>query len=207
MKAVKTIKNITTVLVFLLINGCASIISSDHQTMSFNSTPDNAEVYIDGRLVGRTPVTVSLKKTTTTNFEFRKEGYFPFNNHMEYGLNGWFWGNILFGGLFGSTTDSLTGAAYEYDENSYFIKLNPINLDSTTYPIKRKIKQLIVNFEHDLRLELVRGEGEYVNSLLELLEVSDSEYSDSINTLAKLSHGNPNVMVFTNTVLDFYDIK
>ena len=44
------------------------------------------------------------------------------NSHIE----PWFWGNILSGGVFGSTTDSSTGAMWKYDETVVVILLAQI---------------------------------------------------------------------------------
>ena len=40
--------------------------------------------------------------------------------------NPWFWGNILFGGVFGSTTDGLSGSVHEYSPSQFFITLVPM---------------------------------------------------------------------------------
>ena len=125
---------------------------------------------------------------------------------MEHSFNPWVLGNILAGGsgLFSTTTDHANGSAIKYDEDSYLVTLEPLNNNSTTYPIKRKVKQIIVNFNHDLRLELVYGHGQNIDALLELLEIPELERESNINTLAKLSIGNPDGIAFANTVVEFY---
>ncbi len=47
------------------LTGCASIMDGTKQTVGFSSNPSNASVTIDGRSLGKTPLTEELTKRTT----------------------------------------------------------------------------------------------------------------------------------------------
>jgi uncharacterized protein YceK len=56
-------------------SGCATIFTGDSEKVSFVSDPAGAEVYVDGTLRGKTPVTIDLDKSRMYAVEVRKEGY------------------------------------------------------------------------------------------------------------------------------------
>ena len=62
----------------------------------------------------------------------RKEGYKEFSTTMSTTLNGWFFGNIVLGGLPGSTTDAATGAMHEYAPNQFLVALEPEGSNAAT---------------------------------------------------------------------------
>ena len=59
----------------LTISGCATVISGTTQTLTFNSEPTGAEVYLDGARIGSTPVSLSVKKNEKDTVMIQKEGY------------------------------------------------------------------------------------------------------------------------------------
>lgn len=98
---------------FFFFYGCASIISGSKQQMTFQSTPEGATVSVNGRLVGKTPISIQLDKKSGQSLEFKKDGYQPVTMELTTHLDGWFWGNIILGGFIGSTTDGISGAFHE----------------------------------------------------------------------------------------------
>jgi len=113
---------ITKVLVMIFfLTGCASIVSKNMYPVTINSHPDQATILIkdeNGRQMykGKTPTTLSLssgesyfhpKKYTIT---LSKSGYEEQITEIKAGIDGWYFGNILFGGLIGMLiVDPLTG--------------------------------------------------------------------------------------------------
>ena len=92
--------------------GCASIVSDSSYPVSVKSTPAGAAFEIaklNGQVVhtGTTPQTVSLKSGDTYFgsakyvIKFKKEGFSDQSITLDSSLDGWYWGNILFGGLIG----------------------------------------------------------------------------------------------------------
>lgn len=105
-------------LLICLLASCATIVSGKYQTVTFNSEPQGAKVIVNGRTLGTTPLTLPLEKASNQTLSFEKEGYNTVTLPLTTTLNGWFWGNIVLGGLLGSTTDGLTGAVHEYSPSA-----------------------------------------------------------------------------------------
>ena len=122
-------------------------------------------------------------------------------------MNGWFWGNILFGGFWGSTTDGVSGAIHEFSPDQYFVTLTPNTPYGLATSNPRKVKELIIAFGDDIRLELASSVGEKASTLLSLLDISEEDKPITIQSLNKLSLTNENDLEFANTIIEFYDVK
>jgi len=104
----------------MISGGCASILKGTSQTLTFQSEPDNAQVLIDGKPIGVTPLSVSYKKNAAQTVMIKKDGYRTQTMPLEKKYDGVALLNI-FWDL--STTDFITGAAYEYVPNTYYFIL------------------------------------------------------------------------------------
>ena len=114
---------VTSAVLLLALTGCATLISGTNQTLTFNSEPSGAEVYLDGALIGMTPVSLSVKKNKKDAFLIKKEGYKAVSRDITKSYDpvtvlSIFWDL--------STTDMISGAAFEYEPNSYFIQLQEV---------------------------------------------------------------------------------
>lgn len=105
----------------LLTTGCASVIKGTDQVLTFNSDVDGAQVFLDGVSVGVTPLSTKVKKNSKSTVMVKKEGYKTQTMPLDKKYDGVALLNI-FWDL--STTDLVTGAAYEYDPNTYYFKMN-----------------------------------------------------------------------------------
>ena len=120
-------KLMITVLVLpvLLLTGCASIVGKDAFPVTINSNPDGANIIIQderGKKVfsGTTPTTVTLTAgesyfhAKSYNITFSKPGYAEQYVEVKATLSGWYFGNILFGGLIGILiVDPITGKMWK----------------------------------------------------------------------------------------------
>lgn len=191
----------------LLLNGCASIVSGTEQTVTFNSDPDGADVIVGGRIVGKTPVTVKISRITNQTLTFEKNGYKSYSAPLSTTTNGWFWGNILIGGLFGSTTDSSTGAMHQYSPDNYFITLTPAGSFGTATTRPRQIKEMVLAFGSEIRAGLATGRGEELDGLLAIMEVSPVDKASAIHSLKQLAIRNYDDLDFAQGVIDDFGIK
>lgn len=110
------------------LQGCASILGESRYPVAVSSAPAGASFEItdkNGQLVhsGNTPSTVTLKSGEsyfsgqTYTLRFKKEGYPDKTMELDSSVSGWYWGNILFGGLIGMLiVDPNTGAMYKLPE-------------------------------------------------------------------------------------------
>ena len=104
----------------ILFSGCATILGGgNQQTISLNSpTPMKGKmIYSDGSGMQHftTPATLSVERKSKDITIDSKDGEFD-KRTIKSSMNPWFFGNIIFGGLLGSTTDMVGGAAWKYDE-------------------------------------------------------------------------------------------
>lgn len=115
----------------VLLSGCASIVSDSQYPVAVSSTPDHAEFTIrneDGITVagGMTPSTVMLKSgagffnSETYVIQFQKDGYSSRVVTLDSSVDGWYFGNLLFGGLVGLfIVDPMTGAMWKLPTTAY----------------------------------------------------------------------------------------
>lgn len=113
----------------LVLSGCASIISGGTQPVTIKSVPDGATVTVTNRAGekihnGTTPLTVTLNrgagyfKSETYKVEVTKEGYELGHLDIVSTVNGWYIGNLLFGGVIGFlAVDPATGAMYSFPDS------------------------------------------------------------------------------------------
>jgi hypothetical protein len=120
------------IIVLLLLGGlavafssCASIVTRSVYPVEFNSTPEGARMTVvnrDGRTVydGKTPTTLWLESSAgymrpeIYKVTYRQDGQEPVTTYVEAKIDGWYFGNIFFGGLVGMLLiDPLTGAMWK----------------------------------------------------------------------------------------------
>ncbi len=89
------------------------IINGSKQSVSVLSRPTGADVYVDGQLVGKTPMWAHVKRKNDHTIRVMMQGYEPFEAGLTRKLDGWVLGNILFGGIIGLIIDASTGSMYK----------------------------------------------------------------------------------------------
>jgi hypothetical protein len=120
----KIMKIITIAIVGLIGASCASIVSQSIYPVSFTSAPSGADVTIENRdgfkvFKGSTP---SVAYLSSSAGYMRRERYKvtiqlpehdPHIAYLDATVNGWYFGNILIGGIIGFLiVDPATGALY-----------------------------------------------------------------------------------------------
>lgn len=104
----------------IMFSGCATILGGgNQQTISVNSSkPLKGEMkYSDGSGLQHftAPATLSVERRSKDIILTSKDGDFD-TTTVKSDTNPWLLGNIIFGGVIGSTTDSVGGAAWRYQE-------------------------------------------------------------------------------------------
>jgi hypothetical protein len=106
------------IVVCFLIPGCATLFKGISSKLDLNSDPQGAQVFVNGNLMGETPVRIKLESKGTYSIEFKKEGFktktFNIQNHVG---AGWIVLDIL-GGLLPIIVDAATGAWYDLDQTA-----------------------------------------------------------------------------------------
>ena len=107
----------------LFLTGCASIIDGGPETVQINSNPEGAKVTIFNKLgkevtVQTTPTMITLERSygfaraEEYKLIFEEPGYYPYETHIQSILDGWYVGNVIFGGVIGCVVDLGTGDCY-----------------------------------------------------------------------------------------------
>lgn len=210
----------------LTLAGCATLISGTTQEVSFQSSPEDVIVTVisrvrlnadyetvgwretTSRILGKTPLTVQLDKAEDQLVRFSKVGYTPLTMPLTTGTDGYFWGNILTGGFFGSTTDNISGAMIEYEPSQYLVTLvpgtgSPIENANVAGP-RDKAREFIVHRYSNLMADLSNGKGEDWITLLRLLHIEPEQDADARHKIQALSEVYTDPAVFATHVTELY---
>ena len=120
--------------------GCASIVSSNKETITLRTNPPDAAFTITNKAGeeierGRTPATLTLNTSRgyfqgeTYRVKFLKDGYKEQDMFVDSSPRGWYvLGNLIFGGLIGwIIVDPLTGAMFTLSPEEVRADLAPVN--------------------------------------------------------------------------------
>lgn len=182
--------------------------SGTTQEIFFDSNPTGAEILQGTTVVGTTPTRLTFRKSSAQpKLTFRKEGYKPRTMTLENRLDDYFWGNIVIGGTTGSLTDDSTGAMYQYSPGEYVVTLEPLGggrgLDRWAGLEKaQKIKDFVIVGYRPLIADIIKGEGEYLASLLSLLEIPKVSHEACLIRLRYLKDASPEIPTFAERILD-----
>lgn len=120
-------KSMSLMVVVILLSSCASIVSRSQWPLTINTNPSGAKIEITDKsgftvYVGNSPATIRLKSGAgyfskqSYSVKLTLDGYDEKIFPLECNLNGWYVGNIFFGGLIGILiVDPSTGAMYRLE--------------------------------------------------------------------------------------------
>ncbi len=103
-------------IVALVFDGCATLFHGSTDKIDFSSDPSGAKVYVNGQLMGNTPLQLNLMSKHSYTIEFRKDGYQNRTVMVNTSVGGgWIVLDIL-GGLVPVIVDAATGDWYSLDQ-------------------------------------------------------------------------------------------
>lgn len=137
----KNFVNLTLLVIVLtiLFSSCATIFGRSAYDVIVNSNPSGATLSITDKnglevYKGATPATVRLKSSSgffakaQYQVKITSPGYAEQIIPVIYKLNGWYWGNLLIGGVLGMLIiDPATGAMWELETPPISVQLNKQN--------------------------------------------------------------------------------
>ena len=99
--------------------GCASIFNAHPSLLTIMTNPSNAKITITGlqnmeKLTKYSPCSVYLNKGSDYIVRIEIAGYQSEEIPIRRGISGWFWGNILLGGIIGMAIDYGTSNMYAH---------------------------------------------------------------------------------------------
>ncbi len=151
---------------FLLLSGCASIVSKTSYPVYIRTTPAHTNVSITdkyGKVVykGQSPVHVTLKSGAGffSKAEYQVKMSAPGYNEkivpINYKLNGWYFGNLLFGGVIGLLiVDPATGAMWRIADPVIDENLEKTTSETVVMPALNIID--IKDVSKEVKAQLVR---------------------------------------------------
>ncbi|MFK7825177.1 MAG: PEGA domain-containing protein [Oligoflexales bacterium] len=124
-----SLRLLTIIIFCCLLTNCATVVSERYQELTINSSPSQADIYIDGIYKGKTPSIVKVKtKKSELDILVKKNGYEPEGMIVDHKvLNPWVLGNILFGGfgLVGTAIDYTSGSLLRFNTRRVSLILEP----------------------------------------------------------------------------------
>jgi hypothetical protein len=120
-------RKIVPFLLAIAASSCATIVSRSSYNVRLASSPDDAKVQVVDRkgneiFNGTTPTQVVLKsgagyfKKAIYIIRYTKAGFLQKEVTINSDVNGWYFGNLVFGGIIGFLiVDPITGAMYKLD--------------------------------------------------------------------------------------------
>lgn len=101
----------------VLMSGCASVTSSEEQSINVTTSNNKpAEVTVDDKTITAPGMVVVLRDGKNKVVSTTTEGCEK-TTPIDKKITPVFWGNIVVGGVLGSTTDGVTGKMWDYEES------------------------------------------------------------------------------------------
>ena len=191
-------KQITLIFFCMALTACATVFDKTNDNISFTSEPSNANIYLNGRLMGRTPTSFQVSRSVlsggTPQIAVEKEGYKRQAFELSKELNKIALFNLSF--FLSWATDLVSGAALRYSPTDYRIILEN---EHTSYgPQEMKLlKFVLFNFEK-IQDDIAKGGGEYLGSLVVLdtpVGKRDVSCNSQLNAGDYLKAESPNEMI------------
>ena len=112
---------------FPYLTGCATVLRGTGHGIGISSQPAGAEVVVDNKVVGVTPVSAKLRRKDNHQVAIRLEGYETFEVVLTRQTSAWVLGNLVFGlgAPIGILIDAAAGGMYT---------LKPGQIEATLQP-------------------------------------------------------------------------
>ncbi|MDP4199542.1 MAG: PEGA domain-containing protein [Bacteroidota bacterium] len=135
----------------LAFNSCSTIVNGSKQEVNVRATPEQAKIYIDGELAGTGSATTKLTRGKEHVIEVKLDNYRTAKVTTDKSITGWFWGNLICGGIPGGAVDLITGSAYDVDPDHINVTLER-GTGMLEVPVNENFGHLTVNSPEGERL-------------------------------------------------------
>lgn len=107
----------------LLVSGCGALFNSGPAQVMFTSSPNEAEVWINGNRMGVTPVALDLKKNNDYDVTFKKDGYRDSSYTINKQVSAGYVILDVLGGILPVVIDAATGSWYTLSDKTVNMNL------------------------------------------------------------------------------------
>ena len=100
----------------------------------------------------------------------------------------------------------ISGAMYQYSPDQYFVTLvpdRPYGVSDVTR--SRRIKELLVTFGHDIRMQLAAGNGEALDQVISLLDPDPEAKHRVTGVLRQFADETQDDLELARKAIDFYE--
>lgn len=109
----------------VVLTGCATIVAGGPDTVPISTNPPGAYVYVNGQVVGQTPMVVELDRDRSmADIRIYYPGFVPVQISRYKSLNGWVFGNFFLT-IWPVIIDIATGNWQRFDDDPIAIGLTP----------------------------------------------------------------------------------
>lgn len=112
--------------------GCATLFTGSSDTVTVNSEPSGAKVYLNGMYMGLTPVSPSLKRDKDYAVILKKEGYQDTSANISRSFN--LVSILNLGSILCWVVDLVTGAIHKFDTNGITVTMEKEGKKSALIP-------------------------------------------------------------------------
>jgi hypothetical protein len=117
-------------LAFVALAGCATMFGGGPDAVPIQTQPSGASIYINGHVVGQTPMVLGLDRGSPALIELYAPGYRPVTIQLKKSINGWFIANVVWFYLIVPwIVDVVMGNWQAYDDNVVLVPLQPAQND------------------------------------------------------------------------------
>lgn len=94
-------------------SGCSTMMNSDIVEVPVKTTPSGATLVLNGNHYISPAVVLVPRGEGDFNLHIEKKGFQSVDILLKESLDGWFWGNFIFGGVVGFAVDFISGDAFD----------------------------------------------------------------------------------------------
>ena len=149
-------RTLAATLFLFALSSCATVIDGTTQAITIDSNVPGSTVAIEGNMVGVTPWTGQIKRQRQSVAMISKDGYSTQTIQLTTSYNTTALLSIIWDY---STTDFLTGAAWEYAPNSYYANMKQEGVAEADFQRESSLMAFAMTYFGDLQTELAAGNG------------------------------------------------
>lgn len=166
-------KQILILLITLAVCSCATVLTGRHQQLAFESNERDTEIYINDKLVCKTPcITEVTRRNDKLMITAKKAGFTDRTMFVEGKLNPMTAVNIISLGTstFGFSTDATSNSMWEYQPGSIYVTMQKeprTAAERRNFDYQNKIRDFVLRNFDQLETDTYseQGNGEYIKAL------------------------------------------
>ena len=192
---------------FLALGGCATIFSDGEDVITFNSNVDKTKVFLDGIIIGETPLTLPIeRRTANRKLKFTKPGYqtqeLPLSHkfNMNFGMLLDITGTVI--SLTPGAVDALSGNLIKYTPTEYHIEMEPEkNADHNLFRKRVVSMRFAAHNFFNIQRDLVTGEGEFLDCMKASFQILPAHQE----AFREVLRANLDVLITADNGLEFWN--